>query len=29
VTLAAGLNNTLRLESTGQDIANIDEIVVP
>ncbi|GEM_PF-1282557 len=29
VTLAAGVNNTLRLESTGQDLANIDEIVVP
>jgi rhamnogalacturonan endolyase len=29
VTLAAGLNNTLRLESTGQDLANIDEVAVP
>lgn len=29
VTLAAGTNNTIRIESTGQDLANIDELTVP
>jgi rhamnogalacturonan endolyase len=29
VSLAPGVNNSLRLESTGQDLANIDEILVP
>ena len=29
VNLAAGSNNTLRFESTGQSLANIDELLVP
>jgi len=29
VTLRAGATNTIRLESTGQDLANIDELQVP
>ncbi|HEX2855691.1 MAG TPA: carbohydrate-binding protein [Opitutaceae bacterium] len=29
VTLAAGTNNTIRLESNGQDLANIDQITIP
>lgn len=29
VTLASGMNNSLRFESTGQDLGNIDEIMVP
>ncbi|MEO7493594.1 MAG: carbohydrate-binding protein, partial [Massilia sp.] len=29
VTLAPGLANTLRFESTGQDLGNIDEVTVP
>jgi hypothetical protein len=29
VSLAAGLNNTLRLESTGQFLANVDDVTVP
>lgn len=29
VTLAAGTANTIRIESTGQDLANIDELTVP
>jgi hypothetical protein len=29
VTLAAGSNNTVRFESTGQDLGNIDEIAFP
>lgn len=29
VSLAAGSNNTLRFESTGQGLANIDELLVP
>jgi hypothetical protein len=29
VTLQAGWNNTVRLESTGQSLANIDEVTVP
>lgn len=29
VNLAAGANNTLRFESTGQGLGNIDELIVP
>jgi hypothetical protein len=28
VTLQAGASNTIRLQSTGQDLANIDQMVV-
>jgi hypothetical protein len=29
ITLASGTSNTIRLESNGQDLANIDELTVP
>jgi len=29
VTLRSGATNTVRLESTGQDLGNIDELQVP